>query len=587
MHNRAFLLKLIVGGAIGGSLLIALSLFYGPYRLSHHELRTAMDVEAVEDNENESTGNEIVESPGAASTIEHKDDEHADAAHEAHKRKIVVSLVEEALQYIQKNSFDQAMNTFTHNRDFLRGEIYLFVYDTNGFEYANGQDERYIWKNLSDLRDTFGTYIVKEIIKKAKGGGGWLTYHWRNATKVSYVKLFKKDGKEYALGAGYYPHSKRDVVVGLVKAAVAYFNDVVIEKGFLVDEVFSTLSYPAGRFVMGDLYLYAVDFTGQMMANGDRPGLIGTNVYTVKDSEGKFTNQEIINKLKNTTEGVWTEYRSKNATKVTYAQKVADKTGKEYFIACGYYPSAEPNKAVDLVKSGYEFMKKHGLSAAVSEFSGRQTDTYRYGDLYLTVWNMKGVVVAHGSNMDIIGRNQFDLKDEDGKFYVQEIIKKANSGGGWIDFKLKNAFQSIYVEKVELGTESFVIGSGLYPISKRETAILLARSAASYIEANPIEKAFGDFTDVNGKFIRGDLFVFVIDFEGICHVWGDSFELIWRNLMNAQDDASKPYIQVFINTVKQGSGQVTYKINGQEKVALLEMVEKDGKAYVVGTGYYR
>ena len=88
---------------------------------------------------------------------------------------------------------------------------------------------------------------------------------------------------------------------------------------------------------------------------------------------------------------------------------------------------ATPKKAVDLVKNGYEFMKKHGLSAAVSEFTGRQADTYRYGDLYLMVWNMKGKVVAHGANLDAIGINQFDLKDEDGKFYVHEIIEKANT----------------------------------------------------------------------------------------------------------------------------------------------------------------
>jgi len=546
------------------------------------ELRTAMDIDgaAVDEANPEANASEVVTQELEAS-IKETD------AEDVQKRKQVVALVEEALDFVQKNSLDQAMNAFTHNRHFLRGELYLFVYDTNGFEYANGQDERYIWRNLSEMRDTFGTYIVKEIIKKAKGGGGWVTYQWRNATKVSYVKLFKKDGKEFAVGSGYYPHSKRDVVVGLVKAAVAYFNDIVVDKGFLIDEVFSTLSFPVGRFVMGDLYLYAVSFTGQMLANGDRPGLIGTNVLNVRDAEGKFTNQEIINKLKNTSEGIWIEYRSKNALKLTYAEKVTDKEGKQYFIACGYYPSAVPGKAVDLVKNGYEFMKKHGLTAAVAEFSGRQTDTYRYGDLYLTVWDMNGKVIAHGNNMDTIGLNQWDLLDEDNKAYVQEIIKKAESGGGWVDFKLKNAFQSIYVEKIDLGTDSFVIGSGLYPISKRETALLLARSAAGYLQTNPLEKAFSDFTDVNGKFIRGDLFVFVVDFDGICQVWGDSFELIWRNIMNAQDDTGKPYIQIFINTVRQGPGQVSYHINGQEKVALLEMVEKDKTFYVLGSGYYK
>ena len=199
---------------------------------------------------------------------------------------------------------------------------------------------------------------------------------------------------------------------------------------------------------------------------------------------------------------------------------------------------------------------------------------------------MKGKVIAHGANPDTIGTNQFSLKDEDGKFFVQEIIQKAEAGGGWVDFKLKNAFQSMYVEKIDLGTDSFVIGSGLYPISKREMAILLARSAAGYLRTHPEEDAFFAFTDTAGKFIRGDLYVFVVDFDGIAKVWGDNYELVWRNIMGAKDDAGKPYIQIFINTVKQGPGQVTYKINGQERVALLEMVEKDGRNYVVGTAYY-
>lgn len=536
-------------------------------------LATSMDVDAA--------GDQVVG----------QEEQQAQRAHRSEvdneqRRQQVVQLVNDALAFVEKNPFDKAMNAFTHGRDFIRGELYIFVYDTNGFEYANGQDERFVWKNLIDLRDNFGTYIIREILKTAKSGGGWVTYQWRNATKNSYVMPFRKDGKDFVIGAGYYPHSKRDVVIGLVRAATSYFNDIVVNKGFLVDEVFSTLSYPAGRFVMGDLYLYAVDFNGQMMANGDRPGLIGTNVWEVRDSEGKFVNQEIINRLKKSDEGVWVEYRSKNATKSTYAEKVEDLTGRQYFIACGYYPTATPSKAVDLVKNGYEFLKKHGLSAAVQEFSSRQSDQFRYGDLYLVLWNMKGTVMAHGANLDSIGLNQYDLKDEDGKFFVREIIEKANRGGGWVDFKMKNAFQSIYVEKVELGSDNFVIGSGLYPISKHETALLLVRSAAGFLRVNSEEAAFTAFSDPNGKFVRGDLYVFVIGFDGIAKVWGDNHELTWRNVIDARDDNGKPYVQVFINTVKQGPGQVTYRMNGFDRVALLEMVEKDGQQYVVGTGYY-
>lgn len=557
-------------------------------RMRYHEqaesvLDTSIDVEAIAQVTSDADGDDVIDTDGERpSHIRQQDFD------DAIKRKQVIELVHDALEYIKNNSFDKAMNAFTHGRDFIRGELYLFVYDTQGFEYANGQDERFVWKNLINLRDSFGTYLIQDILKKAREGGGWVTYQWRNATKNSYIQGFTKEGKEYALGAGYYPHSKHDVVVGLVKAAVSYFNDVVIKKGFLVDEVFSTLSYPAGRFVMGDLYLYAVDFNGRMMANGDRPGLIGTNVLNVKDAEGKLVNQEIINRLKTSPEGegVWVDYVSKNAVKSTYSEKVQDLEGNSYFIACGYYPTATPSRAVDLVKDGYEFLKKHGLTAAIQEFSSRQSDTFRYGDLHLVLWNMNGKVMAHGANLDSIGLNQWDLKDEDGKFYVREIIDKANHGGGWVDFKLKNAFQSIYVERVDLGSDNFVIGSGLYPISKRETALLLVRSAASFLRNRSEEEAFTAFSDINGKFIRGDLFVFVIGFDGIAKVWGDNPELTWRNIIDAKDDTGKPYVQVFINTVKQGPGQVTYRINGFERVALLEMVEKDGQQYVVGTGYY-
>ncbi len=577
-QNR-FIVLMAAGVCI--PLLVGLHLYHNHDSIDKASLKTSMDVEAVSEVDAEPTGGQTVDTVTDSFGTPLKAD-----SEENIKRKQVVALVEDGLKFVQNNSFDKAMNAFTHGRDFIRGEMYLFVYDTDGFQYASGLDERGVWKNWIDQRDMFGMYMVQEMIKKAQAGGGWLTYQWRNANKVTYVKPFTKDGKEYVIGAGYYPHSKRDIVVGLVKAAVSYFDEVVIKKGFPVDEVFSTLSYPAGRFVMGDLYLYAVDFNGQMMANGDRPGLIGTNVLNVKDSDGKFVNQEIINRLKNSTEGVWVEYRSKNAIKHTYAEKVTDAAGKQYFIACGYYPSVTPEKAVDLVKDGYEFLKKHGVTAAVNEFSSRQSDAYRYGDLYLAVWDMKGKVIANGANLDAIGTNQFDLQDEDGRLFVQDLINKAQAGGGWVDVKLKNAFQSIYVEKVELGTDNFVIGAGLYPISKREMAILLARSAAGYLRTHTEQEAFKAFTDVNGKFIRGDLYVFVVDFDGIAMVWGDNFELIWRNIMQAKDDAGKAYIQSFINTVKQGTAQVTYKMNGKDRIALLEMVEKDGKNYVVGTAYF-
>lgn len=501
------------------------------------------------------------------------------------KRK-VEDLVADAVLFMETHPLSVALASFTHGKDYIEGDRYIFVYDINGICYASGQDASYTWKPFTSLAGEGGALAFKEMIKKVAEGGGWVSYRWRNATKFAYVRKVEKDGKLFIVGSGYQSYSKHDLVVDLVNRAVSYFNDVVITQGLPATEVFTTFSYPTGSFVLGDLYIYAVSFEGVMLANGDRPGLVGTNVLSATDEKGVFINQEIIKRLKNSDSGIWIEYWSKNAQKLTFAKKVTDKEGKNYFIACGYYPGQTPEKTVELVKTGYEYLKSHGLSISAREFNARKSNRFKSGDLYLFVYDPKGTLIAHGDNPDLVGINQWDLADEDGKLYVQQMIKKAQEGGGWVDYKLKNNFESAYVEEVDLGTDSFIIGSALYPVSKRETALLLVRSAANYLQTHSVLQSFEAFSDTNGKFIRGDLGVFVLDFNGIAYVWGDDYTLTLKNISNEVDDTGKPYVKAFINLLKQGPGQVTYTIDGAPRTALIETVEKDGNAYIVGVEYF-
>lgn len=505
------------------------------------------------------------------------------------KRKEVIEIVERGVEYLKKNETGKAFNEFTHTKNFIKGELYLFAFTDKGVMLAHGQNTDLLWKNLLNDRDSFGTPYIQLMIDKAQKGGGWVTYNWRNATKISYVQEVKKDGRVYVVGSGYYPHSKEDAVVNLVKGAVSIFNDMKTQ-GRPKEEAFSSFNYPMGRFVFGDLYLYALDFKGTIFAQADRPGLVGTNAWDYQDAEGKFSNQEIIKKLKeHPDEGIWTTYISKRAKKKTYAERVVDAKGVNYFIACGYYPSANRQAAVDLVKKGYTYMKAHGKGLASQDFSSKSNVEFRYGDLYLVVYDMKGKCIAHGGNAELIGKNQFDEKDDDGRFFVREMIQKAKDDGGWVDIKTQNSFQSMYVEAVDLGLpeNKFVIGCGVFPISKAETMNLLVKSATGYLRLNPEEQSFAEFSKPDGKFIRGDLEVFVFDPTGLCYVYGDTNDLIWQNLLNATDDDGKHYVKLFINTVKTGSGKVTYKLNGVQKIANVDQVEKDNKTYIIGSSFYK
>lgn len=503
----------------------------------------------------------------------------------ATKRKKTIDLVERAGEFLQKNPTDKAFHVFSQTKDFVNGELYIFVFDYTGTALAHGRQSSLVWKNLMNFRDQFGTFIVQEMLKKVKAGGGWITYQWLGATKISFVKSVTKGGKSYIIGAGYYPHSKEDAVVNLVKGAVSVFNQVKKE-GRPVSEAFSTFSYPLGRFILGDLYIYALAFDGTIMSQGERPGLIGTNSINYKDKAGTFVNKTIIEKLQQTNEGVWVQYVSKGAQKKAYAQKVEDEKGNKYFIACGFYPDADRTQVVELVREGYTHMKRHGKSVVQDEFSDKANNDFRYGDLYLFVYNMEGKCVAHGGNTAFVGKNRWNVQDQDGRYYIQAYIQKAKKdGSGWVDAKLKNSFQTAYVEKIELGLKEYVIGCGVYPISKKETMVLLTKSAASYLQVNKREVAFGQFIS-SSEFIRGDLDVYVFDDNGICYAYGKDPDVVWRNMFDAKDDEGRPWVKMIINQAKRGAAFAQYKLNNATKVAYLEPVNKDGKNYIVGVDYY-
>ena len=502
------------------------------------------------------------------------------------RRAEVVKLVEKAVAYLQKNNLGESLHAFSHDKSFVKGAIYLFAYDYNGVCLAHGKDNARTWQNRITHRDAFGVPYVKMMIDKAKDGGGWVNYQRENTAKLSYVKGVNKDGKKILIGAGYYPVSKRDAVVALVRGAVEHFN-VKVAEGNIPRTAFSEFSYPLGKFVVGDLYLYALRFDGLMMAQGDRPGLIGTNALNYQDSQGKFINRDIIKKLKQKdTGGVWIEYISKGAPKKAYAEKVTDKNGKKYFIACGYYTDTNREKVVNLVKRGYTYLEKHGLSQAARKFTDRRDKKFRYGDLWLFLYDLKGKCWAHGKNADYVGTNRYDVQDEDGKYFVRDFIKKAKSGGGWTDHKEKGSYRFVYVEEVELGADKFVIGCGIFPISKPESMQLLVKGAAGFLRDEPREKAFEEFIKRDGRFVKGDLEIFVFDMSGLCYVYGNDYTMIWKDLFDAKDEAGKPYVKLIINTAKEGSGVVVYKENQKFKAAYVMQVEKNGKTYAIGSSFY-
>ncbi|MES2259299.1 MAG: cache domain-containing protein [Pseudomonadota bacterium] len=93
-----------------------------------------------------------------------------------------VALVKSGIAYLQANGEEQALKAFNDPQGaFHRGELYITVYDMNGTSLANGANTRLVGKNMLELRDADGVYILRERIRTVQEkGSGWNDFMWPN-----------------------------------------------------------------------------------------------------------------------------------------------------------------------------------------------------------------------------------------------------------------------------------------------------------------------------------------------------------------------------------------------------------------------
>jgi len=94
-------------------------------------------------------------------------------------------------------------------REGAKGELYVFVVDWNGVWLAYPPRPSGVGKNVLNVKDPDGKYLVKEMISIARQKGeGWSEYRWVNPEtgkiqhKISYVKRIP--GKEMFAASGIY-----------------------------------------------------------------------------------------------------------------------------------------------------------------------------------------------------------------------------------------------------------------------------------------------------------------------------------------------------------------------------------------------
>ncbi len=180
----------------------------------------------------------------------------------------------------------------------------------------------------------------------------------------------------------------------------------------------------AGEFLSGDLYVYAFGFDGTMKASGGPSiTLIDRNIGDLKDADDKPFFREMIEGARTRGAGL-VKYRwlnpqyGKALQKVTYYQAVGD-----IIIAVGYYiahSSADQARSM-LWRAVHEL--KQDPEAAIRTFN-ELNGGFIQDDLYVFVIDLdEQRMRANGALPRLIGKNVGDLRDADGKLFVQEMIR--------------------------------------------------------------------------------------------------------------------------------------------------------------------
>lgn len=123
------------------------------------------------------------------------------------------------------------------------------------------------------------------------------------------------------------------------------------------------------------------------------------------------------------------------------------------------------DEAKAMVEAAVAHIKAVGAEKAYADFTNDKANWVKK-DLYVMVYDSKGVALAHGANAKLVGKDMSAVKDPNGKPIVSGLVTLAAQGGGWFDYDWPDPLtkklmpKSTYAVKQPNG-EGFV-GVGIY-----------------------------------------------------------------------------------------------------------------------------
>jgi len=432
-----------------------------------------------------------------------------------------------------------------------------------------------------------------------------------------------------AAGTSYTPPAEITTtpeLVEFVANAAAYARENGREKAI------AAFSDPKGRFVVGNVNIFANEYDGIVLADLDDPGIRGTNLSNMTDTFG-------IPLIENLAETArcgrgYVSYAYPNpARNNTFEPQiaVAEDVDGTYYVGAGIfasegeiYPSVTLNTSagqpdtddlIAYVKSAVAYAKANGKEKALAVFNDPK-GRFVQGELVMMAFDYNGTNLAsppYSPELTEYSINLINYHDPDGVDTIRSMRDLAKEGGGFLYTvaKVRVNGTEVYVPKIDYAEpvdgdwwifsgiivpEYARIGDGdLSGIQvrnhTREELYELVNRAVDFAQANGKDTTLAEINDPAGQFANGDFFVWTSSSDGT--LLADPFwkSGIGQNHLNYTDRYGMAITKVGIEAMENGTGFSralfpNTAVNGTVDVPKLIYMKAVDDSWWIGGGVY-
>lgn len=234
---------------------------------------------------------------------------------------------------------------------------------------------------------------------------------------------------------------------------------------------------PGSRWFNEHYYLFVYDQSGICAFHPIAPELVGRNLISMKDMNGKPVIKlitDIAGKPEPDASG-WVFYLWEEKTqliplwKSSYIRKVVTPDGKIYAMGCGVYKIKIEREFIrERVTKAADLLQTEGKEAAFVAFQSAASP-FNFLGTYIFVMDMGGHSLVDPSFPTMTGRSLLDFRDAVGFYAVREMINKMKcQDEAWVQYMWPKPDEFLpcrkltYIRKVTVSNETFIVGSDFF-----------------------------------------------------------------------------------------------------------------------------